>query len=49
MSATFIKNSTPVTAIYLANNIDLSIKVNNYPLKCKIAKIKSMLESTVKW
>ena len=48
MSATFIKNGTPVIAIDLANNIDLSIKVNNSPLKCIIAKIKSLLEGTVK-
>ena len=42
MSAKFLKNGAPVRAINFANVINLSIKLDNFPSKCKIGKIKSL-------
>ena len=44
ISAKFLKNGAPVIAIHLANSINMSIKVDTFPSKCKIAKIKPALK-----
>ena len=38
ISAKFLKNCAPVIAIYLTNIINVSIKLDTFPSKCKIAK-----------
>ena len=44
ISGKFLKNGAPVIAIYLANIINLSIKLETFPSKCKIAKIKPVFK-----
>ena len=48
MSAKFLKNAAPVRAINFANVINLSIKLDNFPSKCKIRKIKSLPKTGIK-
>ena len=38
ISARFLKDHAPIIAIHLANIINLPIKLNTFPLQCKIAK-----------
>ena len=38
ISARFLKGHAPIIAIHLANMINLPIKLNTFPLQCKIAK-----------
>ena len=44
ISAKFLKDGAPITAIHLANIINVSIKLS----KCKIAKIKPLLKKGIK-
>ena len=48
MYAKFLKNGAPVRAINFANVINLPIKLDNFPSKCKIAKIKSLPKTGLK-
>ena len=48
ISARFLKDGAPVTAIHLANIIDLSIKLDTFPSQRKIAKIKPLLRKGIK-
>ena len=47
-SSKFLKDSAPVIAIHLANITNLSIKLDTFSLKCKIAKIKPLFKKGVK-
>ena len=44
ISVKFLKNSAPVIAIHLAIIINVSIKLDNFPSKCKIAEIKRLFK-----
>ena len=46
--AKFLKDGAPVIAIYLSNIINVSIKLDTFPSKCKIAKIKSLFKKGIK-
>ena len=46
--AKFLKDGTPVIAIYLSNIINVSIKLDTFPSKCKIAKIKPLFKKVIK-
>ena len=48
ISVIFLKDGAPVIAIYLASIINLSIKLDNFPSKCKIAKIKPLFKKGIK-
>ena len=48
ISATFLKDDIPVIAIYLAKIINLSIKLDTFPLKYKIAKIRPLFKKGIK-
>ena len=41
ISAKFLNDSAPVIAIHLVHVINLSTKLDTFPVQCKIAKIKS--------
>ena len=43
-SAKFLKDGAPVTAIHPANIVNLPIKLDTFPSKCKIAKIKPLFK-----
>ena len=47
ISAKFLKNGAPVIAIHLVNTINLSIKLDAFPSKCKIAKIKRLFKKRI--
>ena len=47
ISARFLKDCAPVTAIHLANIINLSIKLDTFPSECKIAKIKPLFKKGI--
>ena len=47
ISSPFLKDGAPVIAIHFANIINLSIKRDNFPLKCKIAKIKPSFKKAI--
>ena len=44
ISAKFLKDGALVTAIHLANIINLSIKLDTFPSKCEIPKIKPLFK-----
>ena len=48
ISDKFLKDDAPIKAIYLANIINLSIKLDTFPSTCKIAKIKRLLKKGIK-
>ena len=48
ISAKFLKYGGPVIAIYLANIINLSLKLYTFPSKCSMAKIKPLLKNRIK-
>ena len=48
ISTKFLKDGSSVITIHLANVINLSIKLDPYPLKCKIVKIKSLFKKVIK-
>ena len=48
ISATFLKGCAPVITIHLAKIINLSIKLDTFPSKCKITKIKKMFKKGIK-
>ena len=48
ISAKFLKDGAPVIPIQLANIINLLIKFDTFPLKCKLAKIKPLFKDGIK-
>ena len=48
ISAKFLKDGAPVIPIQLANIINLLIKFDTFPLKCKLAKIKLLFKDGIK-
>ena len=44
ISAKFLKDGAPVIAIHVASIINLSIKLDTFPSKCKIEKIKYLFK-----
>ena len=48
ISAKFLKDSAPVIAIHHANTINLPIKVETFPSKCKTVKIKPLFKKEIK-
>ena len=48
ISSKFIKGDVPVTAIHLFNIINLSIKLDNFPSKWKIAKMRLFFKKGIK-
>ena len=48
ISSKFIKGDVPVTAIHLFNIINLSIKLDNFPSKWKIAKMRLLFKKGIK-
>ena len=48
ISANFLKDGAPVIAIHLANIRDVSVKLDTFSSKCKVAKIKPLLKKGIK-
>ena len=48
VSAKLLKNVVPVIAIHLTNIINLSIKLNTFPSKWKITKVKPLFTKGIK-
>ena len=48
ISVRFLKDDAPVMAIHLANIINMSIKLDTFPSKCQVAKIKPLLKKGIK-
>ena len=44
ISAKFLKDAAPVIVIHVASIINLSIKLDTFPSKCKIEKIKYLFK-----
>ena len=47
ISAKFLKDGAPVVVIHLANIINLSIKLDTFLSKCKIAKLKPLFKKGI--
>ena len=48
VSAKRLKDGAPVISNHIANTINLSIKLDTFSLKCKIAKIKLLFKKIIK-
>ena len=48
ISSKFLKDGSPVIDIHLANIINVLIKLDAFPSKCKIAKIKLLFKKRIK-
>ena len=48
ISTRFLKDGAPVIAIYVANIIDMSIKLDTILSQCKIARIKPLFKKSIK-
>ena len=48
ISANFLEDGAPVIAINITNIINLSIKPNIFPSKCKIVKVKPLFKKGIK-
>ena len=48
ISAKFLKDDAPVIAIHHANIISASIKLDTFPSKCNVAKIKAFFKKGIK-
>ena len=48
ISTKFLKDGGTIITIHLANIINLSIKLDTFPSKCKIVKIRTLLKMEIK-